>query len=72
MGYQAHIDAGWSAAQCYAHAGRPKRKPAPRKVDVEDYKRVIIAKREELDAADYEITRLRDLVLDLGGDPDAI
>ena len=26
MGYQDKIDAGWSAAQCFAHAGAPKRK----------------------------------------------
>ena len=29
MGYQPHIDAGWTAAQCFAHAGMAKRKPAP-------------------------------------------
>ena len=27
MGYPSHTDAGWTAAQCFAHAGAPKRKP---------------------------------------------
>ena len=70
MGYQPHIDAGWTAAQCYAHAGRPKRKPAPTRAEVEEYKAVIIAKREDLADAEYEIQRLREMVIELGGDLD--
>ena len=57
LGYQGRIAAGWSAAQCFTHAGQhPQRRPAP-KVD-------------DLDDAVYEIRRLREMLLDLGVDPD--
>ena len=70
MGYQSHIDAGWTAAQCFAHAGAPKRKPAPTKADVDDFKTVIIYLRGEVADAVYEIKRLRGILFDLGVDPD--
>ena len=70
MGYQLHIDAGWTAAQCFAHAGQAKRKPAPTRAGVDEFKTVIIYLREQLDDAVYEIKRLRELVHDLGVDPD--
>ena len=73
MGYQPHIPQtldGRMKAQCYAHAGRPKRKPAPTRAEVEEYKAVIIAKREDLADAEYEIQRLREMVIELGGDLD--
>ena len=70
MGYQSHIDAGWTAAQCFAHAGAPKRKPAPRRADVDDFKTVIIYLRGEVADREYEIKRLRGMLLDLGVDPD--
>ena len=57
MGYQSHIDAGWTAAQCFAHAGvGQKRRPTPTRADMDD--------------AEYEIKRLRGMLLDLGVDPD--
>ena len=57
LGYQAHIAAGWTAAQCFTHAGQhPTRRAAP-KVD-------------DLDDAVCEIKRLREMLLDLGVDPD--
>ena len=57
MGYQSHINAGWTAAQCFAHAGvGPKRRLAPTRAD--------------MDNAKYEIQRLREMVVEFGGDPD--
>ena len=57
MGYQGRINEGWTMAQCFADAGQqPTRRAAP-KVD-------------DLDDAVYEIKRLRELLLDLGVDPD--
>ena len=70
MGYQPHIDAGWTAAQCFAHAGMAKRKPAPKRAIIDEFKTVIINYREQMDDAVYEIKRLRDLLHDLGVDPD--
>ena len=77
MGYEAQIQAGWTATQCYAHAGRPKRKPAPRKASIDEYKAliadyhaVILGYREKMADAEYEITRLRGMVIELGGDLD--
>ena len=71
MGYQDKIDEGWTAAQCFAHAGvGPTRKPAPTQASIDDFKTVIIAKREELADAEYEIGRLRGMLQDLGVDPD--
>ena len=62
MGYESHMIAGWTAAQCYAHAGRPKRKPAPTKAEI------IYLRGEVADAVD-EIKRLREMLFDLGVDP---
>ena len=71
MGYQDKIDAGWSAAECFEHAGvGPKRKPAPTKADVDDFKTVIIYLRGQVHDGEYEIKRLRDMLLELGIDPD--
>ena len=59
MGYESHMMEGWTETQCLAHAGvKTKRKPAPTRADMDD--------------AEYEITRLHGLVIELGGDPDAI
>ena len=70
MGYQSHIDAGWTASQCFAHAGLPKRKPAPTRAEVDDFKTVIIYLRGEVNDAVSEIKRLRGMLHDLGVDPD--
>ena len=70
MGYTAAMAEGWTVAQCFAHAGKAKRKPAPTKATVKDFKTVIIYYREQMDDAVYEIRRLRDLLHDLGVDPD--
>ena len=70
MGYQPHIDAGWTAAQCYADAGLAKRKPAPTKADVDDFKTVIIYLRGQLHDGEDEINRLRGMLFGLGVDPD--
>ena len=58
LGYEAAIAAGWTMKQCFADAGvkRPKRSKAPSKADMDD--------------AVYEIKRLRELLFDLGVDPD--
>ena len=57
MGYEDKINQGWSAAQCYADAEVERRRRAtPRVADMDD--------------AVYEIKRLRELLLDLGVDPD--
>ena len=72
MGYEDKIMQGWSAAKCFAHAGvGPTRKTAPRRADMDEFKAVIIYLREQLHDAEYEITRLRGMVIDLGVDPDA-
>ena len=71
MGYEDKINQGWSAAQCFAHAGvGPKRKPAPRQESMDEFKAVVIYLRGQVDDAEYEITRLRGMVSGLGGDPD--
>ena len=71
MGYQDKIDAGWSAAKCFAHAGvGPTRKPAPRRASIGEFKTVIIYLRGQLHDGEYEITRLRGMLFDLGVDPD--
>ena len=59
LGYEAAIAQGYTAAECFAHAGvkRPKRRKAPSMADMDD--------------AVYEIKRLREMLLDLGVDPDA-
>ena len=57
MGYQGRIDEGWTMAQCFAHAGQERKRRATPKVD-------------DLDNAVYEIKRLREMLLDLGVDPD--
>ena len=58
LGYEAAIAAGWTMAECFAHAGvkRTKRSKAPSKADMDD--------------AVYEIKRLRGMLFDLGVDPD--
>ena len=72
MGYEDKIMQGWSAAKCFAHAGvGPKRKPAPRQASIGEFKTVIIYLRGQLHDAVSEIKRLRDLLHDLGVDPDA-
>ena len=70
MGYQPHIDAGWTAAQCFAHAGAPKRKPAPTAASIDEFKTVVIYLRGEVADAVYEVKRLREMLFDLGVDPD--
>ena len=57
MGYEDKVNQGWSAAQCYADAGLERtRRAAPKVADLDD--------------AVYEIKRLRELLFDLGVDPD--
>ena len=57
MGYREKLMAGWTIAQCYAHAGKTdSHRPAPRVRD--------------LAAAEHEIQRLRSLLLNEGIDPD--
>ena len=58
LGYQDAIAQGYTMAECFAHAGvkRSKRRATP-KVD-------------DLDDAVYEIKRLREMLHDLGVDPD--
>ena len=70
MGYESHMIAGWTATQCLAHAGvGAKRKPAPTKADVDDFKAEIIYLRGEVADAVDEIKRLREMLFDLGVDP---
>ena len=57
LGYQVRLAEGWTAAQCYADAGQERTRRAAPKVD-------------DLDDAVYEIKRLREMLLDLGVDPD--
>ena len=56
MGYDEKIAEGWSAAQCFAHAGQERKRRATPKVG-------------DLDEAVCEIKRLRGLLLDIGVDP---
>ena len=71
MGYEDKIVQGWTAAQCFAHAGvGPKRKPAPRRASIDDFKTVIIYLRGQVHDGEDEIKRLREMLLDLGVDPD--
>ena len=71
LGYTAHMAAGWTIKQCFTHAGVGRtRKPAPTKADVDDFKTVIINYREQMEDAVYEIKRLREMLQDLGVDPD--
>ena len=70
MGYEDKIMQGWTAAQCFAHAGvGAKRKPAPRWASIDDFKTVIIYLRGQLHDGEDEIKRLREMLLDLGVDP---
>ena len=57
LGYQGRINEGWTMAQCFADAGLAHPRRAAPKVD-------------DLDDAEYEIKRLRGMLLDLGVDPD--
>ena len=71
MGYQNKINQGWTAAQCFEHAGvGPKRKPAPRRASIDEFKTVIIYLRGQVHDAVSEIKRLREMLFDLGVDPD--
>ena len=71
MGYQDKIDAGWSAAKCFEHAGvGPKRKPAPRQASIDEFKTVIIYLRGQVHDGEDEIKRLRGMLFDLGVNPD--
>ena len=71
LGYTAHMAAGWTISQCFAHAGvGPKRKPAPKQETIDEFKAVIIYYREEMADAVTEIKRLREMLFDLGVDPD--
>ena len=71
MGYEDKIMQGWTAAQCFAHAGvGPKRKPAPRRASIDEFKTVIIYLRGQVHDGEDEIKRLREMLLDLGVDPD--
>ena len=73
LGYTAHMAAGWTMKQCFADAGvKRTRKPAPTRAHVKEMMAVIINYREQMADAVDEIKRLRDLVFDLGVDPDAI
>ena len=57
LGYQDAIAQGWTMAQCFADAGMERKRRATPKVD-------------DLDDAVAEIKRLRELLLDLGVNPD--
>ena len=72
LGYHDAIEQGYTVAECFAHAGIKygKRKPAPRRESIDEFKAVIINYREEMADAVDEIRRLRELVFDLGVDPD--
>ena len=72
LGYHDAIAQGYTMAQCFAHAGikHGKRKPAPTQKNIDEFKTVIIYLRGEVADAVSEIKRLRELVLDLGVDPD--
>ena len=56
MGYDNLTALGWTAAQCFAHAGQKRKRRAMPKVG-------------DLDEAVCEIKRLRELLLDIGVDP---
>ena len=71
MGYQDKINQGWTAAECFAHAGvEAKRKPAPRRASIDEFKTVIIYLRGQVHDGEDEIKRLREMLHDLGVDPD--
>ena len=57
LGYQGRINEGWTMAQCFADAGMERKRRATPQV-------------AGLDDAVCEIKRLRELLLDLGVDPD--
>ena len=57
LGYQGRINEGWTMAQCFADAGMERKRRAMPKVG-------------DLDEAVCEIKRLRELLLELGVDPD--
>ena len=56
MGYDEKIAEGWTAAQCFAHAGQERKRRATSRVG-------------DLDETVCEIKRLRGLLLDIGVDP---
>ena len=71
MGYEDKIMQGWSAAKCFAHAGvGAKRKPAPRRASIDEFKTVIIYLRGQVHDGEDEIKRLREMLFDLGVNPD--
>ena len=74
LGYHDAIEQGYTAEECFAHAGikRPKRRKAPTQASIDEFKAVIINYREQMADAVDEIKRLREMLFDLGVDPDAI
>ena len=71
MGYEDKIMQGWTVAQCFAHAGvGTKRKPAPTRESIDEFKTVIIYLRGQVHDSEDEIERLREMLLELGIDPD--
>ena len=72
LGYRDAIAQGYTAEECFAHAGikRPKRRKAPTQASIDEFKTVIIYLRGQVHDAVDEIKRLRELVFDLGVDPD--
>ena len=71
LGYEDKIMEGWTAKQCFDHAGIKRgQKTPPTRAEVDQLKVVIMDKRDQLADAEYEITRLREMVSQLGGDPD--
>ena len=71
MGYEDKIMQGWTAAQCFEHAGiGAKRKPAPSQMSIDEFKAVIIYLRGQVHDGEDEIKRLREMLFDLGVDPD--
>ena len=61
---------GWSAAKCFEHAGvGPKRKPAPGRAIIDDFKTVIVYLRGQVHDGEDEIKRLREMLFDLGVEP---
>ena len=71
MGYESHMDGRMDGDSVFRPCrGLPKRKPAPTRAEVDDFKTVIIYLRGEVNDAVAEIKRLRELLQDLGVDPD--
>ena len=71
LGYRDAIEQGYTVTECFAHAGikHGKRKPAPRRESIDEFKAVITNYREQMADAVDEIRRLREMLFDLGVDP---